>query len=76
MKKLTGTIVSDKMNKTAVVEVIRLRVHPLYKKRIKIKKKYHVDNSVKAKTGDKVVIVETRPISKTKKHKILEVIEK
>lgn len=75
MKKLIGIIVSDKMNKTAVVEVIRLKVHSLYKKRIRIKKKYHVDNRIKAEVGDKVIIVETRPISKTKRHKILEVVK-
>ncbi len=75
MKKLTGTVISDKMNKTVVVEVVRSRVHPLYKKRMRIKKKYHVDNTIGAKIGEKVTIVETRPISKTKKHKILEVVK-
>jgi small subunit ribosomal protein S17 len=76
MKKLTGIIISDKMEKTAVVEVIRLKTHPIYKKRIRIKKKYKVQNDLKAKAGDKVIISETKPISKLKRHKILEVIKK
>lgn len=76
MKKFTGRVVSTKMTKTATVEVVRFKTHPIYKKRMKIKKKFSVHDEKKVKVGDKVIIVETKPISKTKKWKILEVVEK
>ena len=76
MKKFTGRVISTKMDKTATVEVVRLKVHPIYKKRMKVKKKFHVHNELGVKVGDMVVIVETRPISKTKKWKVLEVVKK
>lgn len=76
MKKFSGKIINTKMGKTATVEVVRLKVHPIYKKRLKIKKKFHAHDELGVKVGDRVVIVETRPISKTKKWKILEVIKK
>ncbi|MBU1255549.1 30S ribosomal protein S17 [Patescibacteria group bacterium] len=63
-----GVIVSDKMDKTVIVLVNRYKKHPKYKKRYKISKKYKAhDENNKFKTGDKVVIQETRPISKDKK---------
>ena len=69
MKK--GIVVSDKMDKTAVVAVERLKVHSKYKKRIKITKKYKAHNPEnKFKIGDKVVIIESRPLSKDKRWKI------
>ena len=70
---LTGTIVSDKTDKTVVVRVERRVKHPLYGKIIKRSKKYHAhdeDNSFK--TGETVRIEETRPISKTKTWKVLD----
>lgn len=76
MKKFTGRVISTKMDKTATVEVIRLVAHPIYKKRMKIKRKFHVHDELGIKTGDQVVIAETKPISKTKKWKIIEVIKK
>lgn len=76
MKKFSGRVISTKMDKTATVEVVRLVAHPIYKKRMKTKKKFHVHDELGVKTGDWVVIVETRPISKTKKWKVLEVIKK
>ncbi|KPJ70740.1 hypothetical protein AMJ51_01100 [Microgenomates bacterium DG_75] len=76
MKKFTGRVISTKMDKTATVEVVRLKAHPIYKKRMKVKKKFHVHNELGVKVGDMVVIVETRPISKTKKWKVLEVVKK
>ena len=68
-----GIVVSDKMDKTAVVAVERLKVHSKYKKRIKITKKYKADNPEnKFKVGDKVTIIESRPLSKDKRWRIAE----
>lgn len=66
-RKLKGTIVSDKMEKTVVVKVERIKQHPKYKKRYWVYKKYkaHVEKG-DYKVGDKVVIEECRPISKDK----------
>jgi small subunit ribosomal protein S17 len=72
-KILKGTIISDKMDKTAVVEVQRFFKHPKYKKYIKRSKRYKVhDEKNEYKTGDKVVIQECRPLSKEKRWKIKE----
>lgn len=71
-KVLKGIVVSDKMDKTIVVSVTRFVEHKKYKKRLKISKKYkaHDEGNTK-KVGDKVEIVETRPISKDKKFKVV-----
>ncbi len=75
-KELIGTVVSDKMEKTIVVKVERLVKHPLYKKTIKKFKKYKAhDEENKAKIGDKVKIVETRPLSKEKRWRLVEVLK-
>lgn len=67
MKKLEGKVISLKMQNTAVVEVFRTVIHPLYKKRLKRSKKYKVDlNNQKVSLGDVVKIIETKPISKDK----------
>ena len=72
-KVLNGIVVSNKPNKTITVLVERKYQHPVLKKIIKSKKKYHVhDENNKFKNGDKVSIIETRPISKTKKFTVLE----
>ena len=66
---MEGVIVSDKMDKTIVVKVERRIQHPIYKKFIRRSKKYHAHdeaNAFKGKVGNKVRIVECRPISKTK----------
>jgi small subunit ribosomal protein S17 len=66
-KTLQGTVVSDAMDKTVVVEVGRFVKHPKYKKFYTISKKYHAhDENNEYKVGDAVAIVETRPISKKK----------
>lgn len=72
MRKLQGTIVSDKMNKTRVVAIERFKVHPKYLKRYKAttRLKAHDENN-EYKTGDKVVIQETRPLSKEKRWRIV-----
>jgi len=70
---LEGVVVSDKMQKTIVVEVSRFVKHPKYGKYYKISKKYKAhDENNKYKVGDKVSIVPTRPISKDKKFKVLD----
>ena len=71
-KILQGVVVSDKMQKTVVVEVERIKEHPKYKRRFKIHKKYKAhDENKEYKMGDKVVIEETTPISKDKKWKVI-----
>ena len=62
---LEGVVVSDKMDKTIVVEVERKYMHPLYKKFVKTTKKYHVHADKKPKIGDKVGFIECKPYSKT-----------
>ncbi len=73
-KTREGIVVSDCQNKTIVVEVIRRTSHPLYKKVVKSTKKYYAhDEENKAKVGDKVTISETRPLSKLKRWRLVEV---
>ncbi len=75
-KVFTGTVVSDKMDKTIVVTVDTFGVHRLYKKRVKKTTKFHVhDEKNQAKVGDVVKFMETRPISKTVCYTLLEVVE-
>lgn len=72
-KQLIGTVISTKQEKTLVVDVERKFAHPLYKKIIKRNKRYQVHNeNLNVKVGDRVVIEETRPISKTKHFKVVE----
>jgi len=76
-KTRLGFVVSDKMNKTVVVAVETPKRHPLYKKTIKrvVKYKAH-DEENKCKRGDKVRIVETRPLSKDKRWRVVEIVSK
>lgn len=76
-KVLVGRVVSDKMDKTITVLVETYKKHPLYGKRVKYSKKYkaHDENNV-AKVGDIVKIMETRPLSATKRFRLVEVVEK
>jgi len=75
-KTQIGIVVSDKMEKTAVVKVDRLVKHPVYNKYIKRSAKYKAhDEENAAKIGDRVLIVETRPLSKDKRWKIRQIIE-
>jgi small subunit ribosomal protein S17 len=70
---LQGTVVSDKGNKTVVVQVERRYTHPIFKKTVRRTKKYHAhDETNKFKTGDKVNIEETAPISKLKRWVVVE----
>lgn len=72
MRTLEGTIVSNKMTRTVVVRVDRLRQHPKYRKFYRISKKYkaHVDDSAAYHLGDVVEIAESRPYSKEKRWKV------
>jgi small subunit ribosomal protein S17 len=76
-KVFVGTVVSDKMDKTVTVAVTRLQKHPLYKKYIKrtTKLKAHDEGNV-CRVGDTVKIIESRPLSKTKRWVVLEVLNR
>ena len=77
VRTLTGRVVSDKMDKSAVVLVERRVPHPLYGKYIRRSSKLHVhDENNECKQGDTVTIQECRPISKTKSWKLVEVVER
>ena len=74
-KERTGVVVSDVQDKTIIIEVTRRTTHPRYKKVIKVKKKYTAhDEQNEAKIGDTVRVSETRPISKVKRWRLLEII--
>jgi small subunit ribosomal protein S17 len=75
IKTKTGQVVSDKMDKTIVVAVDNLIEHPLYKKRMRQRRKFHAhDETNEAHIGDIVRIGESRPISKTKTWRLLEIV--
>ncbi len=76
-KTRTGKVVSDKMDKTVVVAIADHVQHPLYKKIVKrtVKLKAHDENN-ECKIGDRVLVMETRPLSKDKRWRVVEIIEK
>ena len=76
-KSMVGTVVSDKMDKTVVVAVETSVAHPIYKKTVKrtYKLKAH-DEDNSCKVGDKVLVMETRPLSKDKRWRVVEIVEK
>ena len=70
-----GIVVSDKMDKTVVVRVDRVKLHPKYQKRYKVSKRYKVhDEKNECKSGDKVLFSECRPLSKEKRWRIIKVL--
>lgn len=72
LSKKIGVVVSDKMDKTVVVVIERIKEHPIYKKKFTVSRKYKADDqNNEYKVGDKVEIVSTRPISKDKKYKVV-----
>lgn len=76
-KEMIGTVVSDKPDKTVIVKVGHLTVHPVFKKTLKRYNKFKAhDEKNKAKTGDTVKIRESRPISKNKCWRLIEVVKK
>jgi len=76
-RELLGLIVSDKMDKSVVVQIERFVQHKVYKKFMKRYKKYHVhDEKNECKIGDTVKIIETRPLSKLKRFRVSEIVKK
>ncbi len=71
-----GIVASDKMTKTVTVRVDRLVKHPVYRKYVKKRKKFMAHDDLGAKIGDKVKIVETRPLSARKRWRVVEIIQK
>jgi small subunit ribosomal protein S17 len=78
MRKVrTGKVVSDKMNKTVVVAVESLVSHPMYKRTIRRTKKFKAhDEENSCRIGDKVKIMETRPLSKEKRWRVIEILDR
>lgn len=75
-RKFQGVVVSDKMDKTIVVKVERIKKHPKYKKRYKVWRKFKVhDENNEAKIGDKVIFEECRPLSKEKRWRLVKIIK-
>jgi len=76
-KVLTGSVVSDKMQKTVVIRITRRKLHPLYKKYVtKTKKIKAHDERNECSIGDIVRVIESRPLSKDKNWRLLEIVEK
>jgi small subunit ribosomal protein S17 len=76
-KELMGLIVSDKMDKSVVVQVERFVQHKIYKKFIKRYKRYHAhDETNECRLGDEVKIIETRPLSKLKRFRVTEIVKR
>ena len=76
-KVFTGEVISDKNEKTIVVRISTKKLHPLYKKYVSASKKVHAhDEKGEAKLGDTVRVIECRPISKLKRWRLLEVVER
>ncbi len=75
-KTVVGEVVSDKMDKTVVVRTVSRVPHPRFRKIIKQTAKFHAhDEKNEAKTGDKVLIMETRPLSKSKRWRLVEILK-
>lgn len=76
-KTRVGRVVSDKMQKTVVVAIERRVAHPLYGKQVTRTKKFHAhDEEERARIGDVVRIMETRPLSRTKRWRVVEILER
>ncbi len=74
---LRGKVVSDKMDKTIVVEISTKKSHPLYGKRVKFSRRFKAhDENNEAKVGDIVEIMETRPLSKDKHFRLISIVER
>jgi small subunit ribosomal protein S17 len=75
-KTLIGKVISDKMNKTAVVEVNRLKKHPVYRKPVQTRKKFYAHTGeLEVKNGSLVKIIQSKPFSKLKRWQVIEVVE-
>ncbi len=76
-KTRVGVVISDAREKTVTVEVVDSKTHPKYGKTVRVRKKFHAhDEQNDANVGDTVRIVETRPLSKTKRWRVSEVVER
>ena len=76
-RKLVGHVTSDKMDKTVVVEVVRYSRHPMYKKYVRTRAHYKVHDDLNTcKTGDRVEIEESRPMSREKRWKLVRVVKR
>ncbi|MFO0547915.1 MAG: 30S ribosomal protein S17 [Polyangiaceae bacterium] len=74
---MIGTVVSDKMDKTIVVEVIRRAMHPVYEKYVRVSNKYKAHDELNQyKTGDRVEIMEHRPLSKEKRWTVVRLLSR
>ena len=77
IRKIIGTVVSDKMSKTRVIAVASLKKHPKYLKFYKVTTKFKAhDENNECGIGDKVKVMETRPLSKDKRWRLVEIVEK
>lgn len=76
LRHMTGVVTSDKMTKTVVVEVTRTYQHPLYKKVVHASKRFKAHDELGAKVGDRVIIVESRPLSRDKHWVVESIIRK
>lgn len=75
IKELSGEVISDKVNNTRVVLIRTVKTHPLYKKRFVVKKNYYIhDEKNESKLWDKVLIREMKPMSKSKRWKLIKVL--
>jgi small subunit ribosomal protein S17 len=75
-KVLEGRVISNKSQKTAIVRVDRLKIHPKYKKRYKVSKKYKIhDENNECKIGDKVIFEECRPLSRDKRWRLVKIVK-
>jgi small subunit ribosomal protein S17 len=76
-RRLVGRVRSDKMDKTVVVEVVRFKLDPVYKKYLRVRKRYQAHDEENAyRVGDRVEIIEHRPLSKNKRWKVINLIER
>ena len=76
-KTREGLVVSDKMDKTVVVETVRFKMDPMYKKYVRVRARYKAhDEKNEYKTGDRVEIIEHKPISKDKRWKVIRLVDR
>ncbi len=76
-KTMVGTVVSNKMDKTVVVSVERMILHPVYHKYVRMRKKYKAhDENNECGIGDRVLVIQSKPISKEKRWRVKKILEK
>lgn len=75
-QEMVGTVVSDKMQKTVVVAVERLVAHPLYGRRMRRTSRFKAHDEIGCHVGDRVLIMETRPLSKEKRWRVVRILER